>query len=200
VRIRGVGSHENPISFYLVASLYMAFTRLMLRTAVALSAAQRRHRLLARADVVPHHVPRGPRSGSAPSALYAAFTMRSPRVLLATVATAAVLLGVFAVPVVIERTFGFSASPGAARPARSPMALYESINWQGRELAWPIVFAAFLTQPWTGLGLGSSILIMRQYFPPEVGPLVHNDYLRVAVETGVIGMVLFTGAMMLHGS
>lgn len=194
VRVRGVGTHENPISFYLVVSLYMAFTRLLLRRQwryLVLSAgigfwlALTLSRITFASALV----------GLAAIGLYAATTMRSPRVLFATVA-AALLLSVTLVPVLIERTFGFSASPAELIALlRSPMALYESINWQGRELAWPIVFAAFLTAPWTGLGLGSSILIMRQYFPPEVGPLVHNDYLRIAVETGVIGVVLFTGAM-----
>lgn len=195
MRVRGVGTHENPISFYLVASLYMAFTRLVLRrkwrylilsVAIGFWLALTLSRITFLAALV----------GLGSIGVYAAFTMRNPRVLLATAATAFVL-GVALVPVVIERTFGFAATPTELFALmRSPMALYESINWQGRELAWPIVFAAFLTQPWTGLGLGSSILIMRQYFPPEVGPLVHNDYLRVAVETGVIGLVLFTGAMM----
>lgn len=194
VRVRGVGTHENPISFYLVVSLYMAFTRLLLRRQwryLVLSAgigfwlALTLSRITFASALV----------GLASIGLYAALTMRNPRVLVTT-AAAALLLAVTLLPVMIERTFGFSASPGELIALlRSPMGLYESINWQGRELAWPVVFAAFLTAPWAGLGLGSSILIMRQYFPPEVGSLVHNDYLRIAVETGVIGVVLFTGAM-----
>lgn len=194
VRVRGVGTHENPISFYLVVSLYMAFTRLLLRrqwrylvlsVGIGFWLALTLSRITFASALV----------GLASIGLYAALTMRNPRVLVTT-AAAALLLAVTLLPVMIERTFGFSASPGElVALLRSPMGLYESINWQGRELAWPVVFAAFLTAPWAGLGLGSSILIMRQYFPPEVGSLVHNDYLRIAVETGVIGVVLFTGAM-----
>lgn len=194
-RVRGVGTHENPLSFYLVVALYMAFTRMVLRR-------QWRYLLLtagigfwlaltlSRITFVAALV------GLAAIGLYALMTMRNPRVLLAA-AAAGLFLAVALVPIMIERTFGFNASFGELIALmRSPIGLYESIDWQGRELAWPIVFAAFLNAPWTGLGLGSSIVIMRQYFPPEVGPLVHNDYLRVAVETGVIGVVLFTGALM----
>jgi O-antigen ligase len=77
------------------------------------------------------------------------------------------------------------------------MALYESINWQGRELVWPIVFASFLTDPWTGMGLGGSTAMMQEYFPPQVGLVVHNEYLRLASETGVVGVVMFGLAILL---
>jgi O-antigen ligase len=194
VRIRGVGTHENPVSFYLLASLYMAFTRLVLRR-------QWRYLLLSAGIAVwlvltlSRIAFLSAMVGLGTMGIYATLTMRNPRVLLATVVAGAVLV-LALLPIVIERTFGFAATPAELLSlVRSPMALYESINWQGRELAWPIVFAAFLAQPWIGLGLGSSNLIMTQYFPPEVGPLVHNDYLRVAVETGVVGFVLFTAAM-----
>jgi O-antigen ligase len=194
IRIRGVGTHENPISFYLLASLYIAFTRLLLRrqwrylvltAGIALWLVLTLSRITFAAALV----------GLGIIGLYALVRMRDRRVLLAT-AVAMTALGLALVPVVIDRTFGFVATPAELLALlRSPAALYESINWQGRELVWPVIFAAFLGEPWIGHGLGSSAVLMRQYFPPEVTYLVHNDYLRFAVETGVVGVLLFSVAM-----
>ena len=194
LRVRGVGSHENPIAFYMLISMFMSFMRLLLRR-------QWRYALLcaglgfwvvltlSRITFLAALV------GLGGIAVYALISLRNPRVMVAAV-MAALLLAVPLVPAIMERTFGHSMSPGELfQLMRSPLALYESINWHGRELAWPVVYAAFLSAPWSGLGMGSSMSIMRQYFPPEVGPLVHNDYLRVAVETGVTGVLLFAVAL-----
>ena len=194
MRVRGVGSHENPIAFYMLISMFMSFMRLLLRR-------QMRYALLCAALgfwvvlTLSRITFLAALVGLGGIAIYALVALRNPRVVVAAVA-AAMLLAVPLVPAILERTFGHPVSFGELISLlRSPLALYESINWHGRELAWPVVFAAFLSAPWVGLGLGSSMAIMRQYFPPEVGPLVHNDYLRLAVETGLIGVFLFAVAL-----
>jgi O-antigen ligase len=195
VRIRGVGIHENPFSFYLLISLFMALARLfwrgelrylVLSLALGFWMVLTMTRITFLAALV----------GLGAMALYGALAGRNARVLLGATA-AAVLLALPLLPIVLERSLGFVPAPGELLElARHPMALYESINWQGREVAWPIVYAAFSSMPWIGLGLGSSILVMRQYFPAEAGELVHNEYLRLATETGIIGVALFAGAIL----
>jgi O-antigen ligase len=195
VRVRGVGIHENPFSFYLLISLYIALGRfisrgqvryLVLCAALGFWMVMTLTRITLLAAMV----------GLAAMAVYGLFAARNPRVLLAAVAVG-VLLSLPLVPAVLERSLGFVPSIGELFGLmRNPLALYESINWQGRELAWPIVYSAFTTSPVTGLGLGASILVMREYFPVSAGEVVHNEYLRLASETGIIGVLLFFAAIM----
>jgi O-antigen ligase len=195
VRVRGVGIHENPFSFYLLISLYIALGRfisrgqmryLVLCVALGFWMVMTLTRITLLAAMV----------GLAAMAIYGVLAARNPRVLLAAVAVG-LLLGLPLVPAVLERSLGFVPSIGELLGLmRNPLVLYESINWQGRELAWPIVYSAFLTSPVAGLGLGASILVMREYFPVSAGEVVHNEYLRLASETGIIGVLLFFAAIM----
>ncbi|HUF52045.1 MAG TPA: O-antigen ligase family protein [Longimicrobiales bacterium] len=194
-RLGGLGIHENPLSFFLLVMFYISLTRLILR-------GQLRYLLLcAGASVwlvltLTRITFLAAIVGLAGMALFGAVNLRNWRVL-AAAAAAAAALAVPLAPLVLERSLGFVATPAELLDlARNPIVLYESINWQGRELAWPIIYAAFTGAPWAGLGLGSSILIMEEYFPATVGPLVHNEYLRLAVETGIIGVLLFASAIM----
>jgi O-antigen ligase len=108
------------------------------------------------------------------------------------------LIGLPLVPAVLERSLGFVPTPGQLLHLMTdPMALYNSINWQGRQVLWPIVFAQFLASPIVGLGLGSSTAITRANFPDWAGQVVHNEYLRLATETGAIGVALFAVAIMI---
>jgi O-antigen ligase len=196
VRVRGVTLHENPFSFYLLIAIYMAFARFAVR-------AQWRYLLLSAAlgvwlvFTLTRITFLAGAVGMIGIALYAAIAARNMRVLFGA-AVIGLLIAVPLTPIVLERSFGFVPTPAELIAlARSPMALYESINWQGRELVWPIVFASFLNDAWTGMGLGASTAVMQEYFPPQVGLVVHNEYLRLASETGVIGVVLFATAIML---
>lgn len=196
VRIRGVGIHENPFSFYVLVSLFMALSRLfqrgqarygLLSAALAFWMVMTMTRITFLAAVV----------GLGVMGAYAVIAGRSRRVMLGS-AAAAVLIALPLLPIVLERSLGFMPSAGELFDLmRNPVALYESINWQGREVAWPIVYAAFSTMPVTGLGLGASVLVMREYFPAEAGELVHNEYLRLATEAGLIGVALFAAAITL---
>lgn len=196
VRVRGVTLHENPFSFYLLIAIYMSFARFAVR-------AQWRYLLLSavlsvwlvltltRITFLAGAV------GMLGIALYAAIAARNTRVLIGAAAIG-LLIAVPLTPIVLERSLGFVPTPAELMALlRSPMALYESINWQGRELVWPIVFASFLTDPWTGMGLGGSTAMMQEYFPPQVGLVVHNEYLRLASETGLVGTVMFGSAILL---
>jgi O-antigen ligase len=194
LRVRGVALHENPFSFYLLIALYMAFARFAVR-------AQARYLLLAGALGVwmiltlTRITFLAGAVGMAGIAIYAAVAARNVRVLVAAVAIVA-LIAIPLGPVVLQRSFGYVPSPAElASLARTPLALYEAINWQGREIVWPVIFSAFLQQPWTGLGLGGSTELLHHYFPVHIGLVAHNDYLRLLSETGVIGFVLFSGAM-----
>jgi O-antigen ligase len=71
-----------------------------------------------------------------------------------------------------------------------PVALFQAVNWQGRQIIWPVLLQAWSTSPWVGLGLGSSTLTIATAFPGF--PIVaHNEYLRLGVDTGWIGVALF---------
>jgi O-antigen ligase len=195
VRVRGVALHENPFSFYLLIALYMSFARfavrgqaryLVLASGLGLWMILTLTRITFLAGAV----------GMTGIAIYAAVAARNLRMLggaAALVALIAIPLG----PTVLQRSFGYVPHPAELLDlARTPMALYEAINWQGREVAWPVIFSAFLQQPWTGLGLGGSTALLHQYFPVEMGLVAHNEYLRLVSETGVIGFVLFAGAIL----
>jgi O-antigen ligase len=194
-RARGVALHENPFSFYLLIGLYMAFARFAVR-------GQWRYLLLAacmggwlimtltRITFLAAAV------GLSGIALYAAVAARDRRMLLAALGLAA-FIAVPLLPAVMARSFGYVPSFAELLGlVRSPMGLYEAINWQGREIVWPIIFGAFLNQPLTGLGLGSSTALMMLYFPADAGMVVHNEYLRLASETGAIGFALFSGGIL----
>ncbi|MEX1183127.1 MAG: O-antigen ligase family protein [Gemmatimonadota bacterium] len=196
IRVRGVTLHENPFSFYLLIALYMSFARFAVR-------AQWRYLVLAgllgiwmvltltRITFLAGAV------GMAGIAIYSAVAARNTRALFGAAAIA-LLVAVPLAPIVLQRSLGYVPSPAELIDlARSPMGLYEAINWQGREVVWPVVFAAFTAAPWTGLGLGASTAVMREYFPPQVGEVVHNEYLRLATDTGLVGVSLYAIAILL---
>jgi O-antigen ligase len=57
-------------------------------------------------------------------------------------------------------------------------------------LAWKV----FATAPVTGAGLGATSAYLREFSTP-LGLVVHNEYLRVAAETGLIGLGLLLLAL-----
>ncbi|HEX6559068.1 MAG TPA: O-antigen ligase family protein, partial [Longimicrobiales bacterium] len=66
--------------------------------------------------------------------------------------------------------------------------------WNGRELLWAILWGAFAASPIIGLGLGSSAAVIRETFPGQVR-VAHNEYMRLATDTGVLGVLLFATAV-----
>ena len=68
-----------------------------------------------------------------------------------------------------------------------------------RFVIWKPAWDLFLQQPWTGIGLGSYFLAI----PPllhiddySAGFYVHNDYLQIALETGMPGFLLLSAIML----
>jgi O-antigen ligase len=194
VRLQGLGAHQNPFAFYLVAVVLMAFVRFTTRgqarylvlcaicsfwmvltiTRIAFLAA-----LVALLAV----------------GVVSAVLTRQTRVLIGA-AIAGVLIAVPFAPAVLERSLGFVPTPGElVALLQSPRALVLSMNWEGRDVFWAIVFNAYLASPVLGLGMGASSLVLRLHFPGIANPVVHNDYLRLLSEAGLIGVILFTCAL-----
>ena len=99
-------------------------------------------------------------------------------------------------PIVLERSLGFVPSPGEfLGMLTDPVALFQSINTQGRLAIWPVVFQAFLQQPILGQGLGASTAILTASLPGIGATVIHNEYLRLATDTGVVGVLFFTVAV-----
>jgi len=193
-RLRGLGG-ANPFSFYLLVLLLITFGRFVVRgkllylalcgllgflivmtlTRIALAACL---------------------AGIGAMVLFAALEGRNRRAVVAG-ALMSFGIGMLFVPQVMKRTFGYVPSLGElVSLARSPVSLYESMNWQGREVLWPILYNAYRGDPNTGLGLGSSGIVVRENFPSIAAQVAHNEYLRLAVDTGRIGIALFFAAMM----
>jgi O-antigen ligase len=66
-----------------------------------------------------------------------------------------------------------------------------------RTLLWKAGFAAFRTRPVAGIGAGAYPEASAQLIGRPWGfvPVAHNSFISVAVETGVIGIVLFGGML-----
>ena len=194
IRLRGVGAHQNPFAFYLVATVLIAFVRFTTRGQA---------RYLALCVICSFWMVLTITRIAFLAALVALFAVgvvsavltRQTRVLLGAVITAVVIAIPFA-PIVLERSLGFVPTPGELLGLlQSPRLLVMSMNWEGRDVFWAIVFNAWLASPVLGLGLGASSFVLRLHFPAMSSPVVHNDYLRLLAEAGLIGVLLFTGAL-----
>ncbi|MFP4624179.1 MAG: O-antigen ligase family protein [Gemmatimonadota bacterium] len=195
VRVGGVGIYAAAWSFYLlimlIASLVRFSTRGQLRY-LALAAvcvfwivlALSRTALLAGMAAL------------ALLALHSAVVRRDYR-LMGAVVGIGVVLGAILLPAFLQKTFGHVVpTPGELLAlARDPVSLFERVRLSGREIFWPIIFLYFLGSPIIGLGLGTTTFIMETRLPAEAGGVVHNEYLRLATETGLIGLALFAVAV-----
>ena len=194
-RLGGLGTHANPFSFYLMAVLLISLARFIVRgqsryLVLCTLLGMWIYLTLTRITLLALLV------AIAAMVVYAALERRSYRALVGGVLVALVI-GIPFVPPVLERSLGFMPTPGEiVALVRSPAAFYQSVNWQGRDALWPIVYGSFAGDRWTGLGLGSSIVVLKQYFNATVGHLPHNEYLRLSSETGLIGVGLYFTAIM----
>ena len=59
-----------------------------------------------------------------------------------------------------------------------------------------VVFGLFLQHPLLGTGLGTSRGVLLQLFPASWSGAVHNEYLRLLSETGLLGFGLFAAAVL----
>lgn len=193
LRVWGPGSHHNPFSFYLLAVLLLCVARYRTRgetrylllgalSVVWIAATLTRITLLASFVAM------------AVVAVYTGVVDRNKRTLLATLVLG-LLMGGLLLEGVLVRTFGYLPGLGELLSlVGDPVKLYEAVNWQGRELLWAILWLAFVQSPWLGLGLGASTSALESA-PWLSGGVAHNEYLRLAVDVGVFGSVLFFLAM-----
>ncbi|HSW31589.1 MAG TPA: hypothetical protein VLH75_19030 [Longimicrobiales bacterium] len=195
VRLMGAGTHQNPFSFAMLAVVLVSLGRFAARghaRYLALAAGAlvwiglTFTRITFLAGVVAFGV----------VALYAAIVRRNWRGALAGAGAGLAVVLVMA-PSFMLRTFGYIPGPGDVWAlARDPVALYEAVNWSGREIFWGVLALSWMQSPWVGLGLGSSSGILKSLFPPEMGLVAHNEYLRLGTDAGVVGLLLFTAAML----
>jgi O-antigen ligase len=65
-----------------------------------------------------------------------------------------------------------------------------SVRW--RFAQWERMYGLFLKKPLTGYGIGTEVVVHEREFGFNAGnPYTHNDFLRVALETGVIGVLSY---------
>lgn len=194
IRLRGVGVHQNPFAFYLVAAILMSFVRFTTR-------GQARYLLLC--AICSFWMMLTITRIAFLAALVALFAVgvvsaivtRRSRVLIGAIVVAFLIVTPFA-PLVLERSLGFVPSAGELFGlVSSPRALFLAMNWEGRDVFWALVFQAYMASPVQGLGLGASALVLRLHLPGMSNPVVHNDYLRLLADTGIIGVGLFACAL-----
>ena len=75
---------------------------------------------------------------------------------------------------------------------RSPLSLFYAVNWEGREALWAVEAVAFLRHPFVGSGMGASTEALSRSF--AIGQ-PHNEYIRLAVDVGVIGILFYAVAI-----
>lgn len=194
VRLRGLGAHQNPFAFYLIAAVLMSFVRFTTRGQVRYLVlcvicsgwmVLTITRIAFLAAVV----------ALAAVGIVNAILTRQTRVLVAAIIVG-ILLAIPFAPPVLERSFGYVPTPGELLALLSdPHALYLAMNWEGRQAFWAVTFNAYRAAPVLGLGMGASSFVLRLNFPSFSAPLVHNDYLRLLSEAGLIGVILFTCAL-----
>jgi O-antigen ligase len=198
LRIPVVGVHENPFSFYMLMMILIAFARystrrqvgyLVLCAALALWMMTTLTRITLLAML----------TGFAGIAAFGIIARRDWRTAAFAVAIATII-AIPLTPVVLERTFWYVPSAGELLGMmRDPVALFNAMNWQGREIYWAAVLSMVYTSPIIGHGLGSSTALIMATFPPEWGMVVHNEYLRLMAEAGAVGVLLLAAALWMWG-
>jgi O-antigen ligase len=196
LRFRGPGhAHQNPFAFYMVLMILTAYARFSVRGQL---------RYLALCGIfgvwlvltVTRIALLGALAGLAGAALLVLLVDRNYRAGLGAAAIA-IAITIPLLPAVLSRTFGFVPTPMELwQLVQNPVEMYHSMHWLGREMIWPIVFSVFLQNPIFGLGLGSQTAVVSLYIPPEGGQIVHNEYLRLAMDTGMVGVALYAAAIL----
>ena len=65
-----------------------------------------------------------------------------------------------------------------------------SVRWRFEQ--WDRVYGVFLKQPMTGYGIGNETIVHEREFGPNAGnQYTHNDFLRIAEETGIFGFLSY---------
>jgi hypothetical protein len=188
-RVLGPGVYANPFSFYLLFVAILALTRFAFR-------AQLRYLFLATGALVWVGLTQTRITflaglvALAAAGLYAGFVQKNRR-MTGLVGGAVVVLGLIFVPIALQRTFGYVPGPADLWTLmRDPILFYGTIDLAGRELYWGLLYTAWSSSPWLGLGLGSSSGIIHQFIPPELGAVAHSEYFRLGTDLGFLGLGL----------
>jgi O-antigen ligase len=73
---------------------------------------------------------------------------------------------------------------------------FESSGTSGRDLAWPYIVQAIEVNPWFGRGIGAGAVFLDTIDDPWVNiSSAHNEYLRLAMDAGIVGLLIFLAAM-----
>lgn len=189
MRVGGLGIHQNPFSFYLLTIILIASARFLvqgLRRDVLLVALAlgwmglTLTRITLLAGLVTLFF----------VGVVALWRERNVKLGLAVGAALAVLVVVF-VPFALLRTFGeIPTWSGFMELVRDPLVLYQTVNLEGREVLWAIVYTAWTDSPWVGGGMGAARFALLSQLPPEVGSVPHNEYLRLGADAGWVGLTL----------
>lgn len=196
MRVGGPGIGHNPFSFYLLVIVLICAGRfavrgelryLVLGGAAAVWMALTLTRITFAAALL----------GLLGMSLYGALINRNYRAAAAGLGLGA-LLAVALAPIVLARTF-FGHVPSWTELTQllgDPVALFYSVNWQGRQLVWPVLTQAWMDSPWIGHGLGASATLLDAGVP-GLDMVPHNEYLRVGAEAGWMGVGLFFLAVLM---
>ncbi|MFZ5982448.1 MAG: O-antigen ligase family protein [Patescibacteria group bacterium] len=66
-----------------------------------------------------------------------------------------------------------------------------SVRWRFKQ--WERMYGAFIKKPLTGYGIGTETVVHEREFGPNAGnQYTHNDFLRIALETGVFGFTAYS--------
>lgn len=66
-----------------------------------------------------------------------------------------------------------------------------SVRW--RFMQWERIYGLFLKEPLTGYGIGTeTVLHLREFGPNAGNQYAHNDFLRIALETGIVGFISYS--------
>ena len=190
LRLGGAGIHQNPFSFYLLVVILLSLgrfaTRAQLRYIVLATASIGWMALtLTRITMLAGFVALGA------AGILGSIARRKTRPALTAIGLGG-LIGLVLLPVFMERTFGYIPSVGELFALMTdPIRLYQTVNWQGRELFWGVLVASWMASPLFGLGLGSSSGILKGLFTQAEGQVAHNEYIRLGTDTGFAGIGLF---------
>jgi O-antigen ligase len=73
---------------------------------------------------------------------------------------------------------------------------FESAGTSGRDVAWPYILQAIDKNPWFGRGIGAGVVFLDTVDDPWVNvSSAHNEYLRLTLDSGIVGLLVFVAAM-----
>lgn len=112
------------------------------------------------------------------------------------------LLCLSIIPIGLGEVFKLFHDTGTVDMASRLATLYDpDLAGHGRFLIWQPAWELLLQQPVKGIGLGTYFLAIQPYVHPEVAAhyYVHNDYLQLAIEAGVVAACLLFAIMLYSG-